>query len=221
VTLLEARRVADRGGDAIAIYRAALLADPAQATLWVGLSAALLAADRPVEAIDAAGQALRLDRFNRAALVNLGTARGRGGDFAGQEREARRLLDIDPTSAAGWLNLGAARLGQEDVEGARDAIERAARLDPDQPRVDLYLSWLAARRGDREASLLHARRAAERDATDPDAWNRLGAALAATGDRAGAQAAWEKTLTIRPDDSQALENLRRLGLSGRPAPSSR
>ncbi len=210
VALLEARRAADAGGDAIAIYRRALADDPAQASLWVGLSAALLEAGRAEEAIDAAGRALAIDRFNRAALVNLGTARGRTGDFAGQEREARRLLDIDPEAAAGWLNLGAALLGRDALAGARDALDRAARLDPKQPRLDLYLSYALAKQGDRAASLDYARRATERDPGDADAWNRLGAALAATGDREGARAAWEKTLSIQPGNAQAQENLRRL-----------
>ncbi|HUD71050.1 MAG TPA: tetratricopeptide repeat protein [Dongiaceae bacterium] len=210
VALLEARRAADTGGDAIAIYRQALADDPARAPLWVGLSAALLAAGRADEAIDAAGRALTIDRFNRAALVNLGTARGRTGDFAGQEREARRLLDIDPEAAAGWLNLGAALLGRDDYDGARAALERAARLDPDQSRLDLYLSFVLAKQGDRAASLAHARRATGRDPGDADAWNRLGAALAATGDREGARAAWEKTLSFQPGNAPALENLRRL-----------
>ena len=215
VALLEARAAQEAGGDAVAIYRKALAGDPSQPGLWVGLSAALLAAGRPVEAIEAAERALALDRFNRAALVNLGTARGASGDLEGQEREARRLLAIDPEDAAGWLNLGAALLGRDDIAGAREALERAARLGPDQPRVDLYLSVVLAKAGDRAASLEHARRATRRDPDDPDAWNRLGAALAATGDRDGARAAWEEALAVRPGDPQAAENLRRLEESGR------
>lgn len=207
---LEARLAAARGGDPIAIYRAAVAADPYRPHLWVGLSAALLRAGRPEEAIEAAERAIALDQFNRAAHVNLGTARGALGDFEGQEREARRLLEFDPESAAGFMNLGAARLGQDDLEGAREALMRAEALDPALARAPLYLSWIASRRGEAEEALRLARRATELDPRDDEAWNRLGVTLAAAGDRDGARRAWETALELRPDNDQARRNLERL-----------
>jgi len=210
VAALKARSAADSGGDAIAIYREALAADPFRAHLWVGLSAALLRAERSQEAIEAAQRAIALDQFNRAAHVNLGTARGALGDYAGQEREARRLLLFDPRSAAGFMNLGAARLGQDDLDGAREALLQAGALDPTLARVDFYLSWIASRRGEAEEALRRARRATEIDPKDDEAWNRLGVALAATGDRDAARQAWERATALRPDNDQARRNLERL-----------
>lgn len=210
VAALRARAAAVGGGDPIAIYREALAADPYRAHLWVGLSAALLRAGRPQEAIEAAERAIALDQFNRAAHVNLGTARGALGDFAGQEREARRLLEFDPRSAEGFMNLGAARLGQDDPDGAREALLQASDLDPNLARVEYYLSWIASRRGESEEALRRARRATEIDATDDEAWNRLGVTLAASGDREGARRAWEKAIALRPENEQARGNLQRL-----------
>jgi tetratricopeptide (TPR) repeat protein len=215
---LEARAALRNGGDAVAIYQAAVEADPAQAHLWVGLSAALLSTGRPAEAIEAAERALAIDRFNRAALVNLGTARGESGDIEGQEREAHRLLAIDAGSAAGWLNLGAALLRRGDLDGAAAALGRAAALDPSSARAELYLSWLAAKRGDRGEALDRARRATTLDPGDAEAWNRLGVELAAAGDRDGARAAWEKAIAARPDHPGANENLKRLRATGGSAP---
>jgi Flp pilus assembly protein TadD len=216
---LEARAAMRSGGDAVAIYQAAVEADAGQAHLWVGLSAALLSAGRPAEAIGAAERALAIDRYNRAALVNLGTARGETGDIEGQEREARRLLAIDDTSAAGWLNLGAALLRRGDLEGAAAALLHAVALDPSSARAEIYLSWLAAKRGDRGEALDRARRATTLDPGDAEAWNRLGVGMAAAGDRDGARAAWEKALAVRPDHPGALENLRRLQAgAGSPPP---
>jgi len=215
---LEARAALRSGGDAVAIYRAAVEADPAEAHLWAGLSAALLSAGRPAEAIEAAERALAIDRFNRAALVNLGTARGESGDIDGQEREARRLLAIDAASAAGWLNLGAALLRRGDLDGAAAALGRSAALDPSSARAELYLSWLAAKRGDRGEALERARRATTLDPGDAEAWNRLGVELAAAGDRDAARAAWERAIATRPDHPGAIENLRRLRATGGAAP---
>jgi Flp pilus assembly protein TadD len=209
---LRARAAAVGGGDPIAIYREALAADPYRAHLWVGLSAALLRAKRPQEAIEAAQRALALDQFNRAAHVNLGTARGALGDFAGQEREARRLLEFDPHSAEGFMNLGAARLGQDDLEGAREALLQASDLDPKLAKVEYYLSWIASRRGESEEALRRALRATEIDPGDDEAWNRLGVTLAASGDREGARRAWEKAIALRPENEQARGNLRRLAV---------
>ena len=215
---LEARAAMRKGGDAVAIYKRAVEADPDQAHLWVGLSAALLSTGRPAEAIEAAQRALAIDRFNRAALVNLGTARGETGDIDGQEREARRLLAIDAASAAGWLNLGTALLRRGDLDGADAALLRAAALDPSSARAEIYLSWLAAQRGDRGEALDRARRATTIDPNDAEAWKRLGVELAAAGNRDGAREAWEKALVARPDDPGALENLRRLRADGGSAP---
>ena len=208
---LRARTAAEAGGgDPIAIYREALAADPYRAHLWVGLSAALVRAGRPQEAIEAAERAIALDQFNRAAHVNLGTARGELGDFAGQEREARRLLEFDPRSAEAFMNLGAARLGQDDLDGAREALLEASELDPNLARVEYYLSWIASRRGESEEALSRARRATEIDPGDDEAWNRLGVALAGMGDREAARRAWERATSLRPENEQARRNLERL-----------
>jgi protein O-mannosyl-transferase len=207
---VEARVALRDGGDAVAIYQAAVAADPLQAVLWSGLSAALLRAGRPAEAIDAAERALAIDRFNRVALVNLGTARGDTGDVEGQEREARRLIAIDSESAGGWLNLGAALLRRGDLDGAREALSRSASLDPTSARAEIYLSWLAAKRGEHATALERARRATKLDPKDAEAWNRLGAEEAAAGDLAAARAAWETTVALAPGHAGATENLRRL-----------
>lgn len=216
---LRARTAEDAGGDPIAIYRTALASDPSRAHLWVGLSEAYLRAGKPGEAIDAAEHALLIERFNTAALANLSTARGESGDLAGEEREARRLLAIDPVSAPGYLNLGVARLKQDDLEGATAALARAAELDPALSRVHLYLSWVAMRRRLPDEALREGERAVALDARDPEAWNHLGAVRAQSGDAQGARAAWERTLAIRPGDSQALANLDRL--SGGKPPATR
>jgi tetratricopeptide (TPR) repeat protein len=216
---LRARAAEDAGADPIAIYRTALASDPSRAHLWVGLSEAYLRAGRPQDAIDAAEHALAIERFNTAALANLSTARGEGGDSAGEEREARRLLEIDAASAPGYLNLGVARLKQDDLEGAAAALARAAQLDPALARAHLYLSWVAMRRRLPDQALEEGERAVALDPRDPEAWNHLGAVRAQSGDGAGARAAWERTLAIRPGDPQATANLDRLsGLASQPKP---
>ncbi len=214
---LRARAAEDAGADPIAIYRTALASDPSRAHLWVGLSEAYLRAGRPQDAIDAAEHALAIERFNTAALANLSTARGEGGDSAGEEREARRLLEIDAASAPGYLNLGVARLKQDDLEGAAAALARAAQLDPALARAHLYLSWVAMRRRLPDQALEEGERAVALDPRDPEAWNHLGAVRAQAGDGAGARVAWERTLAIRPGDAQARANLDRLSGSTPPA----
>ena len=201
---------------AIAILEAAVAADPAQAHLWVLLSADDLRAGRPDDAARAAGRALAIEPSNEAAILNLGTALGQMGDAAGQEREARRLLSFDDESADGWLNLGAARLAQGDLDAARQALERSDRLDPHRARVALYLSVVAARRGERDEALRQAERAGALDPGDAEAWSHLGAMRAASGDRDGARRAWEKALEIDPRQAQARANLERLATEPRP-----
>jgi Flp pilus assembly protein TadD len=207
---LRARVEARTNEEAIAIYRASLEADPDQPHLWSGLASAYLKERLPEQAVEAAGKALALDRNNVAALVNLGTARGMLGDYAGQERESRRALAIDPGDAAGWMTLGAARLAQDDLEESETALRRATALSPGLARAHLYLSLIASRRDDFAGAIREAEKAAELDPTDTETWNHLGVARARGGDAEGARRAWEKTLALDPGDRAAAQNLKRL-----------
>ncbi len=207
---LRARVEARTPAEAIAIYRKALDADPRQPHLWTGLASACLAARQPEEAIEAAGRALALDHNNVAALVNMGTARGMMGDYAGQERESRRALAIDPGDAGGWMTLGAARLAQEALEEAGTALRRAIEIESGLARAHLYLSLIATRHGDLAGAVREAEEAARFDPKDTEIWNHLGVASARRGDAAGARHAWETTLTLDPGNRTAAENLKRL-----------
>jgi tetratricopeptide (TPR) repeat protein len=208
---LEGRLEADTPEDAIAIYRAALAADPARPHLWANLAASYVEAGEAAPAIESARNALGMDQYNEVAILNLGTALGLTGDHAGQEREARRLLDLNPESAGGWFNLGAARLSQEDPAAAAEALNRAVALDPSLARAHFYLSHIASRQGDLQAAIASARRAVEIDEANADYWTRLGVALARAGDPAAAGEAWRRALAIDPDHEQAAAYLKRLG----------
>jgi tetratricopeptide (TPR) repeat protein len=207
---LRARLEATGPEEAIAIYRTALAADARQPHLWTSLAASYIKAGEARKAIEAAESALKLDRYNTAAMLNLGTALGLTGDHAGQEREARRLLDLDPKSASGWLNLGAARLSQEDPIGGEEALRRAVVLEPTLARAHFYLSYIASRIGDRPAAVESARRAVDLEPGEAGYWNRLGVALARSGSTAEAGDAWRRALSIDPDHEQAAAYLERL-----------
>jgi len=207
---LRIRREARTPADAMAMYRDALAAHPGEPYLLTNLSVACVRAGRYEEGIQAAEGALTADRNDKEALLALGTAKGHLGDYAGQEREALQLLEIDPDYSKGWLNLGAARLGLGDLDRSAEALRHAVDLDRGLARAHLYLSWIASRREDPRQALREARLASELDPTDAEIWNHLGVALVQSGDRDGARRAWERALTIAPDDTSALTNLERL-----------
>ncbi len=67
---------------------------------------------------------------------------------------------------------------------------------------------IAASRGDHTDAISHYRKLAEAGVRDPDVYFNLATSFAQSGDYARAILNYERTLTLRPNDSKAAENLR-------------
>ena len=219
---LRIRREARTPEDALAGYRGALAVHPGEPVLLTNLAVACVRAGRYEEAIQAAQDALASDRIDLEALLALGTARGRLGDYAGQERDALRLLEIDPEFSNGWLNLGAARLALGDLDRSEEDLRHAVTLDRRLARAHLYLSVIASRRKDTQEAVREARLASDLDTGDAEIWNHLGVMLVRSGDRDAARRAWERALAIAPGDASVRKNLERLkgGVEPEESPSA-
>ncbi len=139
---------------------------------------------------------------NPEQLLDAGLARHRAGDLAGAARCYSLALQRAPDLARGWHLLGLTHAQVGDAADAMALITRALTLDPGNAEAHNDLANLHHRAGCPAQAITSYRAAIAADAA-PDAalakaWSGLGAALLASGDTAGAIAAWRQALAIDP-----------------------
>src|SRR5438876_10514044 len=93
---------------------------------------------RPLEAYprvkDAASKALALDERDAEAHCYLGeTKRILDHDFAGEEAELKRALEIDPNSGTAHLFMSFLKCAQGDFDVGVKSIQEAETVDPLSP----------------------------------------------------------------------------------------
>ncbi|MBF6170665.1 tetratricopeptide repeat protein [Nocardia blacklockiae] len=120
--------------------------------------------------------------------------------------QLRQELDRLPGNAAGWAALGGAYVERARVSGdpanygsAQDALDRSLALRPeDNAEAQIGLGALANGRHDFGAARGHAERAVAQRPGSADAYGVLVDALTQLGDTAGATAAVQRMLELRP-----------------------
>ncbi len=125
-------------------------------------------------------------------------------DRAAAEAHLRRALAFDPGRVEPHA-LFAELLGNEQrVDDQLAELEAALRLDPHNDRVAKQVVFAEARRGHSARVVEFAPIATFIDPASPDLYATLGRALAATGKRAEAAAAFERALVFQASDAVAL-----------------
>ena len=128
----------------LSFFQQALDKDPNFARAWTGIAKAWeWLADayvRPLEAYpkvkEAASKALALDDRDAEAHCYLGeTKRILDHDFAGEEAELKRALEIDPNSATAHLFMSFLKCAQGDLDEGVKQIQEAEKLDPLSPII--------------------------------------------------------------------------------------
>src|SRR6266496_699312 len=123
----------------LSLFQQALDKDPNFARAWTGIAKAWeWLADayvRPLEAYpkvkEAASKALALDERDAEAHCYLGeTKRILDHDFAGEEAELKRALEIDPNSATAHLFMSFLKCARGDLDEGVKQIQEAEKLDP-------------------------------------------------------------------------------------------
>lgn len=119
-----------RYGDAVSDFQRALELDPDYRFARFDLGRALIAADRPRDAI------AELDRFLTTHPEDLDAWAARGsacllvGDWPAAERAFRKVLSGRVTDAGSWYNLGLSLEFQDLPQDAENAYAQALHLDP-------------------------------------------------------------------------------------------
>jgi Flp pilus assembly protein TadD len=185
---------------------------------------ALLEVGRAPEAIGLLGQALSRSPGSCQLLCLLSEAHWQERNYGEAVRAAERAIGVNPEAPRAYywasLALNPLRRHREAIELAREAV----RLAPTEWWTHAGLATAFAHKHDRPFSrkfarraMVEARRAVELAPDEPDAHFALGYCAGEVGRRREAKTAYERVLSVRPDDALALNNLSGVQLSsGRP-----
>lgn len=129
-----------------------------------------------------------------------------------QQGHPERAVDLlQPRAAAGDpddLNaLGVALAEGGRPEEARRILQRVFDRDPHNPEAHQNLALASLQMGDWETARAEARTALAANERLPHAWNYLGVALYNLGRPREAVEAWERAVSLAPDDFDLLFNL--------------
>ncbi|OWG14320.1 Tetratricopeptide repeat protein [Delftia sp. K82] len=168
--------------EATQLYEKAISANPADASLLVGLGFSHLEAVRPKEALATLSQALRLLPSSQDAWFLAGRAQIALGLEEDAAKSWRRLLEINPNFLPVYPDILQLllRLGcyQEAIETTLKAVERA----PDCFEYQLYHANLLFHAHQSEAAIPYYFRALKINPGSPDVLANLGVACRQSGD---------------------------------------
>ncbi|MDE2516416.1 MAG: tetratricopeptide repeat protein [Rhodospirillales bacterium] len=182
-------RAALNGGSpqiALRVATGIIAQDPQNTQAHLILGEAYTALGQPIQAAAAFQDALRLDPGSAEADIGLGRLR-LGTDPQAAEHLFLQALDVQPQDTVAWNDLGIARDLQGRHADAQAAYQKALGLDPTMQaaQVNLALSLAMSGQGSRGVAMLRPQ------ATAPGATAQLrhdlAAAMAMSGDTAGAE----------------------------------
>ncbi|HET8541646.1 MAG TPA: tetratricopeptide repeat protein [Anaeromyxobacter sp.] len=214
VALGAAYLAAGRRADAAAAFDRAVLFAPARAEVRLGVARAWLSSDAAEDvqrAVAVLARATEMAPDVPPVWATLGRARERAGDLPGAAEAYDRALRLDPSYRYARRRMIRLSLQTRDVTRARREAERLVADAPQVPEHH-FLAALAADRDGRDDEARRAyRKAIEVARGDyPEAYLNLGNLEKGAGNRAAAQASYEKAIAIRPGYGAAWLNLGKL-----------
>jgi tetratricopeptide (TPR) repeat protein len=141
-------------------------------------------------------------RLNEFFFFQLGATCERKGDFEQAEKYLKLALEKAPgfAEAQNYLGYMWADRGQ-NLEEALGLIQKAVNAEPDNAAFLDSLGWVLFKKGQAQEALQHITQAIKlSEEEDATLYDHLGDIEAALGDRAKAVEAWEKSVTIEPDE---------------------
>lgn len=210
------RRLLEEGRAAEAEPRLRALAEahPGHPWFWTTLAQCHEASGDTSAELEAIARVLALDPTRnrlrmRAALILEGS-----GDFAGAAVHYRILCDAHQERAKLALRLARCCRMIGDAAGETAALTRLLALEPANVEANRRMADLHETAGRLDEAAKHLRACAEALPDGKSWWARLARALEATGDLAGAEAAWAHILDLDPGHLEAGERLAVLRSAG-------
>lgn len=176
-----------------------------------GMAQALLAENRPLEAIPHLREAVRIWPEYVDAHLLLARLAAQAGDADLAIASYRTALDLRPGLATAEFGLGTELAGREQYAEAAQHLARAAELDPESPQVRFNLALVLLAQGETVGGIGQLRRALKLQPGWPGPTNRLAWVLATSPEAAVRQPAEAVTLAESlakgPPDPDVLDTL--------------
>lgn len=154
-----------------------------------------------------------LDKSSDPQLLALaGESHMQARDFAKATTYFEKAAQLAPDAAVVRTSLGLARLGQGDTARAIGELERATELDPKSERALSALVQAEYGLKHFDKALAAMSRLEQIKGDDPQTYNLKATVMLGKGDVAGARAAFEKALQLKPTFFPAAANLAKLDL---------
>ena len=190
---------AGRYDEAIEEYKRALEKDPANAPVRANLALAYYKSARIAEAAEEISKVVAAQPANRQAVLLLADCDLRLG-------ENKKVIDLlsplerqSPDDKAIIYMLGTALIRDDQLARGQTLVDRILR-DGDSAEARLLLGATKMNAQDFAAALEDLKKATELNPRLPDVFSYYGLALLATGDMAGAAAAFRQELESNPND---------------------
>jgi protein O-mannosyl-transferase len=188
-------------------FNEALERDANSALATTGLCTALLQLNQVEDSVPVCQRALALDPNAGQSYLTLGNGALRNGNYELARTALTQALQLEPQSAQANSDLCAALVQLDRVSDSLPYCRQAVELDPENGLfLGRYAHLLILTEQFAEA-LPVAQRAVQVAPNLALAYRVLGEALAGTGDRDGAVAAFQRTLDIDPTNERATIGL--------------
>jgi tetratricopeptide (TPR) repeat protein len=171
------------------------------------LGFAMIAANRPQNAVAQFQHVLRADLHNADALVGLGTAQSALGDRAAARNSFAAAIREDPDRAEAHYGLGMVLADSGALDEGIDQLKQALEHDPANADALYALAGAVARSGDLRHAADYYRAALERRPHFPRALNNLGIVLINAGNVDEAVGYFEEASRQDPEYADAKANL--------------
>lgn len=181
-----------------------------QVQLIVAEAQLLREANRPRDAYDMLGQALKKDPDQPELLYDFALTAEKLERFDVLESNLRKLIRVRPDHAHAYNALGYSFAERNlRLPEAKKLIERALELAPEDYYIVDSLGWVLYRQGDLKGAAAQLRRAY---GARPDAeiGAHLGEVLWVMGERTEADRVWKESLDLSPENETLLKTIKRL-----------
>lgn len=140
-------------------------------------------------------------------MANIKLKRGQGEETT---QYLRRVVELQPDSATAYMRLGIGLLSEKEDKKALQSFEKASELDPSIQTPELLgiITLLQAKKFDE--AIESAQLLSDKHPNNPHPITLMGGAYLGKGDEVSAKKAFERALTVAPDDVAATQNLAKL-----------
>lgn len=196
-----------RTADAMALYDAAVQADPRCARAHLNRGNVLLGCDQLDEARSAYQLAIACDPHYAAPHFNLGNLNYRAGEYERALRDYQAAINIKPDFAQAFVAMANSFDSLGRAAEAVESYERALAFNPAYPEAHFNLGLLATAQGRLDEAAKSLRSAIDIRPDYAAAHLALGRVMGSLGHLDAAEANLRRALSLEPDSAEILCNL--------------